>query len=448
LFSVVSLVSAKTVGKIQRDPILDRQNDDEIHTDLRLNRQNDGEIQTDLPFASKNDEQEPTLAIILDRQNDGSIHTDLVLNRQNDEQDLTPATILDREEIAESRRLNTCECAAPPAGTDRIVGGSIVNPKYKYPFQAYFQANGYMCGGTIINKRYIVTAMHCLFDKHGHEHPASRCSVVLGEHNLSDGNNEGGQIIGVEKFIKRDDYNSVTHVNDIAILKLIKDITFTANIKPACLPRDSSKTYDNEWATVIGWGGTVGYDGGEQVNQVSSTAALKETWVKVIAPSDNKCKVITKGNSRTMLCGYNQGTDSCQGDSGGPLTLVENGKYTLIGVVSVGYGCASIYPGVYARVTTYLSWIKSITASGDCSSTGPPTACNYTDHYPGWWCRENKMHCTNTRWFQDLCLKTCKCACTYTDEYPDWCQKNKMHCNTNASWGPWFQGICSKTCKC
>ena len=49
-----------------------------------------------------------------------------------------------------------------------------------------------------------------------------------------------------------------------------------------------------------------------------------------------------------------------QGDSGGPLFV--NG--VQVGVTSYGNGCADPnYAGVYARVTTYLDWIATTSAS-------------------------------------------------------------------------------------
>ena len=77
----------------------------------------------------------------------------------------------------------------------------------------------------------------------------------------------------------------------------------------------------------------------------------------------NQCNQNYNGAiTSSMICaGYTQGgKDSCQGDSGGPLVCQSGYNAVIVGVVSWGYGCAYAgYPGVYARVTTFLPWIKS-----------------------------------------------------------------------------------------
>ena len=59
-----------------------------------------------------------------------------------------------------------------------------------------------MCGGTIINKRYVLTAMHCLFDGNQKKHPVNSVKVVVGEHNICDGVNEGGQVIKLVDLVE------------------------------------------------------------------------------------------------------------------------------------------------------------------------------------------------------------------------------------------------------
>merc|ERR1711892_730829 len=92
-------------------------------------------------------------------------------------------------------------------------------------------------------------------------------------------------------------------------------------------------------------------DGTEQVRRASS-------WTN--HPNYNSL-------TSNKICASNTGKDSCQGDSGGPLVALENGAYSLAGVVSWGYGCAAAgYPGVYAKTTSQLGWIKGQMSGTTC----------------------------------------------------------------------------------
>ena len=67
---------------------------------------------------------------------------------------------------------------------NRIVGGSIAN-QGEIPWQVALMRRGRtlpICGGTLINNRWIITAAHCLQDFE---------SVVLGAHAFGFNVNEG-----------------------------------------------------------------------------------------------------------------------------------------------------------------------------------------------------------------------------------------------------------------
>merc|ERR1711990_1231039 len=280
----------------------------------------------------------------------------------------------------EERAINTCNCA-PVSSSDRIVGGKEVNPKYKLPYQVLVSpctSKGcLMCGGTILNKRYVVTAAHCLYAgkdlmtlKGG-----SKFRVMLGEHDHCKATSSFVLASAVHKHPKFD-INSASVDNDIAILKLSKDLTFSDKIKPVCLPNSATKDYSGKASTVSGWGGTKAYTPMKPVDQPRQ-CALKEAIVNILKPSSTKCSnFLGDSSSTTRLCAWGKGTDACQGDSGGPLTIAENGKYVLLGVVSYGSGCATENPGVYARVQGFLPWMKKIISDGECSSSGAATTAS------------------------------------------------------------------------
>merc|ERR1712223_2002 len=296
--------------------------------------------------------------------------------------DYLDEAILERSNsLLEDRAINTCGCA-PVSSSNRIVGGKEVNPKGKLPYQVFFQGSAGMrgcsiCGGTIVNKRFVLTAAHCYNSMFTTMH------VIVGEHNYCGGVNEGGKFIKVKKMTLHPDYNSRTIDNDIAVLELAEDLTFTKKIKPACLPSSETKDYSGIASTVSGWGGTIGYGPNDQQPQQPRQCTLKETIVKLLKGSDPMCsKYLKTSSSKIKLCAFAKDTDACQGDSGGPLTVPENGKYTLVGVVSYGSGCASSTPGVYVRIQGYLPWIKNLISSGECSGSSSGSSGGATTSKP------------------------------------------------------------------
>ena len=102
-----------------------------------------------------------------------------------------------------------CHCGLrKPQTSSRIVGGKEVNPKYRLLsgnietksveqiLIEKVQAPQWSCGTTLINKRYVITAAHCLVHQGVSLDPGTQnLRVVVGEHNTCDGlTNEGGQV--------------------------------------------------------------------------------------------------------------------------------------------------------------------------------------------------------------------------------------------------------------
>jgi len=256
--------------------------------------------------------------------------------------------------------VEDCKCGLAKRVVNRIVGGNVTEIN-EYPWQILMYKNGWQhCGGSIISDRWIMTAAHCVEDKN-----PTKYQIILGEHDVQDGQEADSMTIGVEKIILHNRYNSKTFNFDFALMKLKKNIDFKKHphVRPICLPSADAGDFAGEKAIVSGWGDTS--------EEGHSSNVLLEAEVNVM--SNRECVKNTLYNSdqitEVMMCAgiVKGGTDSCQGDSGGPL-ISSSGKdgvtpgqnYELIGVVSWGDGCARKgYPGVYARMTEVISWINS-----------------------------------------------------------------------------------------
>jgi len=251
------------------------------------------------------------------------------------------------------------------AMSNRIINGQFVPSPIPWQIRLHvtFNSIGFatsFCGGTILDEKTILTAAHCFFHKKSgtNAFPLDNGDFILA--GITHQGSSGQQGILMNTVIIHPQYNAATFNNDIAIVKLITPLTFNNNVKNACLPESSFAPQSK--AVVSGWGTTINGDD----NSVSS-------WLKYVAVpfiTNNKCvrphtNYFSNQITSNMVCaGFFTGeVDSCQGDSGGPLAVPKSSTddtAVVYGIVSWGLECAKAkQPGVYTRVTRYLSWIKA-----------------------------------------------------------------------------------------
>ncbi|KAM9469345.1 coagulation factor X [Clarias gariepinus] len=229
----------------------------------------------------------------------------------------------------------------------RIVGGQL-QQQGGSPWQALLRrkdGNGF-CGGTLINKHWVVTAAHCLQEVPDH--------VTLGDFDKFRPD-EGEQSIKVKKVVVHPHFHEYTFDSDIALLYLAKPVVFSSVISPVCLPNTLlAKRLERpgEQGLVTGWGATRYLD--------RSSRFLLKVSLPVVDQQecmDTTDQVITDN----MFCsGYlDTEKDACSGDSGGPFAVNYRGTWFLTGVVSWGEQCAAEGKyGVYTRLSNYLNWIQ------------------------------------------------------------------------------------------
>ncbi|XP_017077322.1 serine protease grass [Drosophila eugracilis] len=245
----------------------------------------------------------------------------------------------------------TCGVSYEPFLGPRIMNGKDAVLR-SAPFMAYlYNATDLFCGGSIINSRYILTAAHCIFP---------RLKVRLGEHDTnSNPDCQGPNICSprseeyeIQMASRHAYYDESSIKNDIAVIKLTRNIRFNIHIQPICLilnPANSPRV--NEYIA-FGWGSTA----------FARTSNVLQTTVLKPYSRDYCNGFFGSLLTRNQICAGFDNRDTCKGDSGGPLVAKVNldgvNRYLQLGIVSYGPNkCMS--PGVYTFVPNYIDWIKS-----------------------------------------------------------------------------------------
>ncbi|XP_067642612.1 collagenase-like [Eurosta solidaginis] len=232
----------------------------------------------------------------------------------------------------------------------RIANGQTAAAN-KFPYQAgllFFDGErSRFCGGSLINKEWVLTAAHCTLT-------AISVSVFLGSITRLD------PIVRLEvdkcDIKGHPEYDVATKINDIALIK-IPAVKYSAAIKPVSLPKCALcyPNYIGKTVVASGWGRTS--DKTTSCSPVLQFANLKVISNEVCAAEYVSYKIDT-GHMCTSTV---NGIGGCRGDSGGPLVL--KSSKLQIGIMSYHShrGCESESPAVHTRVTSYLDWIQENT---------------------------------------------------------------------------------------
>ena len=233
----------------------------------------------------------------------------------------------------------------------RIIGGDDTKLN-SYPWFARFEGE-IICGGSLITSEYILTAAHCVAGKE--ERLKQSAKIRIGA--LCSKENNCGQYSeskGIRDVFVHPKYDASTFKNDIALVRLDS----ASSIESVKIDRNGVSEFYSEEQTfeIMGFGLQQSYH-----TYSDLPTRLQQTRVKFV--SNKECEhayssSTTKFIANKMLCASSPGKDACSGDSGGGLYDPTND--ILSGVVSFGIGCAHPnYPGVYARIATFIPWIEA-----------------------------------------------------------------------------------------
>ncbi|KAL4713000.1 hypothetical protein ACJJTC_012070 [Scirpophaga incertulas] len=235
----------------------------------------------------------------------------------------------------------------------KIVGGEFANIQ-NYPhsvFLSVLQCSNdnspvsWICGGSILNQNFVLTAAHCLDECHR----GSKIYVVYGHENKNMGNGRRSH-----KFKIHENFNTHTLQADIAIIKVQNDIVFSKKVQRVMIHWDTPTAGS---AYVAGWG---------VVEQKTGATATSLKYIKQNILPRVECSNILGSLPPGRLCAGQTkvGQFAAEGDSGGAL-VVRN--YFQIGIVSYKIPTISISLIVYTDVGYYYNWITKNTKQLFCS---------------------------------------------------------------------------------
>ena len=258
-----------------------------------------------------------------------------------------------------------------PLLVQAIIGGSRANP-HEFPWIVQLQDR---CGGTIIAKNLVITAAHCVedIDKSYND----ELFIYMGHSDLTSSSTKKEKVksILIHPQYKQmrhsfDKYTQMLDYNDIALLRLSKDIEFNNFVQPIALPNEGIIGGYDGLMIAAGWGRVL--DLKEKIDFFKNESIPfqeKDDFIRRRSRYTHnlmKLKMIhsecaqgqylggigfcTAGREEPSIQGV------CNGDSGSPLMAKINGRIQIIGVASASFCYGP--DNVFVNVGKFVPWIQ------------------------------------------------------------------------------------------
>ncbi len=286
--------------------------------------------------------------------------------------------------------LGSAAVVAPPAGA--IVGGKPTTP-FSYPYyvrlnvfkyQSAFQSA--MCGGSLIDSQWILTAAHCMTQ-------GAQVSQIKVQALILDNCNVNAVELRIHPLWDGD----LTNGHDLVLVRIPQGSAH-------CVGPSGSQVYPHPVqvgdvsdtgayaahvpATIVGHGATT-YGG-------PATTDLQYLWTSLRSDSDMSDiydhTFDTTWNPRLMIGAGDSAHTICHGDSGGPLTVDRPEGTVEVGVASFGPDDSCDQAGGFSRLAgPQLAWIGANVPTANIG------ACSINGSIPGHWAATYSKTATNSQ---------------------------------------------------
>lgn len=222
--------------------------------------------------------------------------------------------------------------------TGLIVGGVNANTG-EFPHMAAIgypnldKKIAFLCGGSLISDQFVLTAAHCK-----RADRVAPTTVRLGGLNLASKFKAVKEVdIPIATFIPHEAYDSETKQNDIGLIRMRFPVTFSSEVRPACLWQKAN--INEPRAIASGWG--------YQKYQGSSSDELKKVQLDIYSNSECTNSYSDEDfiiNQNQVCAGFLPGgRDTCQGGEIQKVSMVYHFVYSTfiqqIQVVHFRFSC-------------------------------------------------------------------------------------------------------------